>query len=111
MDVEVRLLYVPSLSRCVFNSFWYTFIVDLRLLPVNKRRFVFSYGATLCDKVPGSRNEGRGRGSRGGGKKGLTVNPGGPPAPCQSQPQLVSGGTADVKQHPLNYRWESCAAQ
>lgn len=69
MDVEVRLLYVPSLSRCVFNSFWYTFIVDLRLLPVNKRRFVFSYGATLCDKVPGSRNEGRGRGSRGGGKR------------------------------------------
>lgn len=68
MDVEVRLLYVPSLSRCVFNSFWYTFIVDLRLLPVNKRRFVFSYGATLCDKVPGSRNEGRGRGSREGGR-------------------------------------------
>ena len=39
MDAEVRLLYVPSLIWCVFNSFWFTFTVGFRLFPVNKRRF------------------------------------------------------------------------
>lgn len=45
------------------------------------------------------------------GEKGLDSESWRPLAPCQSQPQLVSGGTADAKQHPLNYRWESSDAK